>query len=203
MKPLQLVSHRNSNSMSDVSNSTHTDKHTHAESYFMQTFAVFLNVKVCCRVIRGSSPCTPPSNRHTHTHTQPSLTHCLSRAGLSPLQASAPGPLLKCIIVWAELVGSSESPAESHTQSLCSCMSHTQIVFALSHSQIALELESRRWALTYWSCLFCVSSSLKHGSCKDCLHANTWSFVFKVKRWYLTWEFLWACIHAVHSLISV
>lgn len=52
----------------------------------------------------------------TLPRTHPGPTHCLNRAGLSPLQSSAPGPLLKCIIVWAELVGSSESPTESHTE---------------------------------------------------------------------------------------
>lgn len=143
-----------------------------------------------CVVIRGSSP----------THTHPGPTHCLSRAGLSPLQSSAPGPLLKCILVWAELVGSIESPSESHTVCVPAWVT-LKIVFALSHLQIALELERWRWVLTNWSCLLCISSFLEHSRFKECLQANIWQFIFKVSLWELICKFM--CMVYVYSVESL
>lgn len=75
----------------------------------------FLNVRVCCWVGLEGPVHTPHPPTHQHTPRPHSLFQ-EGRAGLTPLQSSAPGPLLKCIIVWAELVGSSESPTESHTE---------------------------------------------------------------------------------------
>lgn len=98
--------------------------HTNAEWYFVQPYSVFLNVKVCCWVIRLIFDLPALQSIHpTLPRTHP--IHCLSRAGLSPLHSPAPGPLLKCIIVWAELVGSSESPTESHTEFVFLYESHS------------------------------------------------------------------------------
>lgn len=81
-----------------------------------------LNVKVCYLVIRLTSD--PYWSRihsvlpHKHTHTYTGLLSLFQqgRAGPSPLQSLAPGTFLKSIIEWAELVGCSESPSESHTE---------------------------------------------------------------------------------------
>lgn len=82
--------------------------------YKMRFYADMFRISKCQSVLLGNLRVL--SMHPTLPRTHPGPTHCLSRAGLSPLQSSAPGPLLKCIIVWAELVGSSESPTESHTE---------------------------------------------------------------------------------------
>lgn len=141
--------------------------------FFLHIFSAFLNVKVRCSVI-GFTPCTPPSHAHTHTpqlldpHTH-IASHCWGRARqrlpCSPQSQGHYWSVWLCEPSWAELNWwAAVTHPLSHTQSLCSCMTHTQIVFALSHSKIALELERWRWALTDWSRLWCVSSFLKHAT---------------------------------------
>lgn len=111
------------------------------------------------------------------THTQRGPFYCLSRAGSSPLQASPPGPLLKYIIVWAELVGSSESPSESHTEFVFVHESHSRLFLLY----LTWKLPSSRGTGDKQSCLLCISSFLEHRSFKGCLQANISQFVFKLK----------------------
>lgn len=123
VKPLQFQQ-CDSKTCSSYIKHLSTDKHYTWYWYLEETCSALLNVKVCPWVIRLTSD--PPFSISTPlflTYTRP--PHCLSRAWLSSLQLLAPGLLLKCIIEWAELVGSSESPTESHTEFMFLYESHS------------------------------------------------------------------------------
>lgn len=132
---------------------------------------MFLNVRVCSWVIRLTSDPPPALLSYNPTiscaHQAP--PHCLSRAWLSPLQLLAPGLLLKCIIEWAELVGSSESSTESHTQFMFLHESHSDCFCFISLTNcpgFGMLKMGVDWSIMSVLCAVC--TVFIHTACAEC-----------------------------------
>lgn len=97
----------------------------------------------------------------THSHTCRQSPESLFEAGGA---VSPAGPSSGAMIVWAELVGSFESPSESYTRVCVPAWVTLWIVFALSRLQIALELQHCRNEFSNWSCPLRISIFLNRHS---------------------------------------
>lgn len=138
VKPLQFQQ-CDSKTCSSYIKHLSTDKHYTWYWYLEETCSAFLNVKVCPWVIRLTSD--PPLQYFyptvPHIHQAPSLFE----QGMAVFPAVvSPRPITE-VYNWVSRAGGQQWVTNWVTHRVYVSVWVTQIVFALSHSQIALELK--------------------------------------------------------------